>query len=188
MSFTGRNVGIFIRSLSKGGAEKQSLLLAKYISNYYSTTLFVLYKTNSEISYNYPNDLVVFINGDNIVIKAYNFYRELKKRKIYFLFNYLPINNILGIFVGKIAGVKCLFGGIRGVKYKIKSKMILQKLVCNYLSTAFVSNSYAAAESFINYGLDRKKILVIHNAIESVEIEKIPHNKLTILSIGRFHS
>ena len=186
MTFPSRNVGIFIRSLSKGGAEKQSLLLAKYLSNYYPTTLFVLFKINSEISYNSPNNSIVFITGDNIVRKAYNFYREIKKRKIYFLFNYLPINNILGICVGKIAGVKYLFGGIRGVKYKIKSKMILQKMACNYLSTAFISNSYAAAESYINYGLDRKKILVIHNAIESVEIEKIPHNRLTILSIGRF--
>jgi len=64
--------------------------------------------------------------------------------------------------------------------------MILQKFVCNHLSTAFISNSHAAAEAYSNYGLDKKKIQVIHNAIEEVNFKKIPHTKLTILSVGRF--
>ena len=178
-------VALFIRSLTKGGAEKQSILTTEYLSHFYKTYLIVYNRSTSANHVSNTDLNITFLEG-NLFRKVFEFYKVLKENKISHLINYLPINNVLGIVIGKIAGVKYLYGGIRGVKHKIKYKMILQKFVCNHLSTAFISNSHAAAEAYSNYGLDKKKIQVIHNAIEEVNFKKIPHTKLTILSVGRF--
>lgn len=179
------NITLFTRSLSKGGAEKQAILLYEYLSQYFTTYLIVYDNSSQEVHTTKKHENLVFLYGNPLkkIIQLYSF---LKKNKITHLFNYLPINNVFGIIIGKLAGVKFLYGGIRGVAYKSKIKMFLMKFICNKISTAFVSNSFAAATSYTKYGYNGGKIKVIHNAIEEVELKRIDHPKITILSIGRF--
>lgn len=131
------------------------------------------------------NKNIIYLKG-NFILKTLEFYKFLKKNKITHLFNYLPLNNILGIIIGKIANVRGLYGGIMGVKHKKRIKMVFTKYLCNHLSTAFISNSFAASDSYIKYGLNKNKIKVIHNAIEEIELKKTAHTKVIILSVGRF--
>jgi len=180
-----KSIIIFIRSLAKGGAEKQSLLLTKYLSQFFPVYLVVFHR-NSKVNHIIPQDLKIIYLDGNLFFKILKFFSILKKKNITHIFNYLPSNNIIGLFVGKIAGVKNLYGGIRGVKYKSFIKMQLTKYLCNNISSGFISNSYAAALKYIDYGFKQNKIEIIHNAIEEVIIKRTPHKKLLILSVGRF--
>lgn len=182
-------IALFIRSLSKGGAEKQSILLSEFLSEYYPVYLIVYTKKNISLEIEKPNYEVIFLEG-NIIKKTIRLISVLKSNKITHLFNFLPLNNIMGITGGKIAGVKYLYGGIRGVKYKSKMKMLLMRLMCNRISTGFISNSYAAADSYTKYGFRTDKVSVIHNAIEKSEKQKAvsKNEKCIILSVGRFVS
>lgn len=175
---------IFIRSLELGGAEKQSQLLHKYLSKYYSTYL-VVYVANNLGQPIYSDENIILLNG-NAFSKIFQFYKFIKTKKITHIFNYLPLNNIVGIIVGRLAGVKYLYGGIRGVKIKNKYKMIVTKYLCNYVATKFISNSFAAKDNYSLYGLKKEKIEVIHNAIEKTEFRKKDHKHFTILIVGRF--
>jgi glycosyltransferase involved in cell wall biosynthesis len=178
-------VALFIRTLKKGGAEKQSLILTEYLSQFYQTCLIV-FKKDDFVNHIIPVNLDIHYLNGNLFKKCIQLYKILKNNKITFLFNYLPINNVLGIVVGKLAGVKYLFGGIRGVKMKSRFKMVLTKFICNNMSTSFISNSHEAASNYASYGFKKNKILVIHNAIVKVNVKKIPQAKSTIISIGRF--
>lgn len=184
-----KKVALFIRSLSKGGAEKQSVLLSEYLAKHYSTFLIVYAKSNRSISLINPMFQIIYLEG-NIFQKILQLFSVFKKNNISHLFNYLPLNNILGITIGKFAGVRNIYGGIRGARHKNRTKMMLMKFLCNKIATGFISNSYAAAESYSSYGFNSEKIWVIHNAIEKnnniINFQK--NDKFRILSIGRFTS
>ena len=179
------NIAIFIRSLSKGGAEKQAILLTEYLSQFYQTYLIVYCKTTFDNHAVSPNLNIIYLEG-NLFNKVFSLYKFFRAHKITHLFNYLPVNNVFGIIIGKLAGVKYMYGGIRGTKYKGRIKMILNKFLCNYFSTGFISNSYAAEESYSKYGLKKNKILVIHNAIKKISAKRCLHSNLIVLSVGRF--
>lgn len=188
----GLNVGLFIRSLNNGGAEKQSVLLAKKLSNQYNTKLIVLHKeggliekAKSELSL----EVLYFIKGNSLITKAVDLYVFLKQNDIDILFCYLPSNNILGLIIGKLAGVSLIYGGLRGSKVKEnKIKMHVQKFLMNTFSAGIISNSYVAKATYSNYGIQKEKIQVIHNAIElnNEEVVKKENDIITILSVGRF--
>lgn len=185
-------VVLFVRSLSKGGAEKQAILLYNYLSEFYCTYLVVYDNSFKEAHETNITENIIFLNG-NFINKLFQFYNFLKKNKVTHIFNYLPVNNIIGIVSGKLAGVKFLYGGIRGVEYKSRLKMILMKQLCNNIADYFISNSYSAKENYSKYGFNKRKIIVIHNAIDDNKITKITHKKINtfnskvkILSVGRF--
>ena len=108
------------------------------------------------------------------------------------MFCYLPSNNVIGGLIGKLAGVKQIFGGIRGSKIKSsKMKMLLQKIVCNRISDKFIANSGAARDNYINYGYRPSKILVVPNMIDVDAIEERSRSgrkkmPIKVLSVGRF--
>lgn len=60
------------------------------------------------------------------------------------------------------------------------------RFLCNNISSGFISNSYAAFESYNKYGFHKHKLLVIQNAITPAAIVKVSNKKIIILSIGRF--
>jgi glycosyltransferase involved in cell wall biosynthesis len=184
-------VGIFIRSLLPGGSEKQSFLLAEYLSKYYTTTLIVLYRFPNEVlplsdtTFN-----VHYINGNHLLTKVFHLFLYLKKNKFNTLLNYLPINNILGIILGKVVGIRYLIGGIRSTKHKGFIRMTMQRLLCNNCADLFISNSYAAKELYTKkYGFEAEKIQVIQNGItltDEYKAKDFTTDKIKILSVGRF--
>jgi glycosyltransferase involved in cell wall biosynthesis len=188
-----QKVGLFIRSLNKGGAENQSLALMKVLSGKFDVKLIVLFKEGELISKandEIKKENIIYIHGTTYISKAYYFYRFLTKQKFDYLFCYLPSNNVLGIVIGKLAGLRFIFGGLRGSKIKKNLiKMLLQKYLLNYYSTAIISNSYKAKSAYSSFGINEQKIQVIHNGFE-VSREYLYReerkNYVNVLSVGRF--
>jgi glycosyltransferase involved in cell wall biosynthesis len=187
-----QKVGIFIRSLRKGGAEKQAVELSKVFSESYDVKLIVLFKEGAlidEANTILPKEHIIFIGGANYLSKALHFFYYLKKTDLDVLLCYLPSNNIFGTLVGKMAGIKVVFGGLRGAEVKSqKIKMLVQKWVLNNFASAVISNSYMAKKAYSSFGVDEKKIHVIHNGIESNQalVERNEKSIINILSVGRF--
>ena len=183
-----KKIAFFIRSLHLGGAEKQSILLVEELSKFYEVYLVVLNKEGKLIARTKNIKNIIFLEG-NFLRKITQLFLLLKNNQINFLFNFLPVNNILGSIIGKIAGVNYIFNGIRGAKIK-KSivKMKLQLFLSNYIVSGVISNSHKGRISYANYGYKIKKITVIHNIIENYKsarsLEK--NKKIKILSVGRF--
>lgn len=184
-------IAFFIRSLHKGGAEKQAILLTKYLGQKYITSLIVFYDEGEYMSFAKQNGIDLVLLKGNFFQKTLDLYRFLKRCQITFLFNFLPINNVIGTLVGKIAGVPFVFGGIRGSKINnSRLKMFLQKHIQNTLANGVISNSHRARESYLGYGFDSEKIIVIHNStgVPNGHIARKEVNHVQILSVGRFIS
>lgn len=185
-------IGLFIRSLNKGGAENQSIKLTKVLLDKYDVRLIVLFKegelilrANEEL--NEKN--LIFIEGSGYLSKVYYFYKYLKKEDFDYLFCYLPSNNIIGVLVGKIAMVNFVFGGLRGSKIKSNNiKMNFQKIILNFFATSVISNSFKAKDTYSAFGIKKDKIHVIHNGIEVTQDFLVRQEKdvVNILSVGRF--
>jgi glycosyltransferase involved in cell wall biosynthesis len=181
-------IALFIRSLLKGGAEKQSIILAHYLEKYHSVYLILTYQTGEYLEFaNMLGVKTVSLDG-SMPVKLFNLYKFLRKEKIRFLFNYLPSNNVIGGIIGKMAGVRYIFGGLRRDNINASpAKMFLQRFVCNYLSTGYISNSYSAKKVYANQGFNEKKLSVIQNCIEPVQVNnKKNGQQFVILSVGRF--
>lgn len=189
-----KNIVFFIRSLHVGGAEKQSIILAEELSKQFNVFLVVLYKEGKLISSIKNSNIVYFLEG-NFLKKTVQFFLFLKKEKITHLFNFLPINNILGTIIGKLARVSFIYTGIRGSKIKSSIlKMKLQLFLSNRFAFGIISNSYKAKETYSEYGFNHNKIKVIHNMYVNAEpysyvkensLRKI-NKTLKILTVGRF--
>ena len=138
-----KKIAIFIRSLHKGGAEKQSILLAKTLSDFYKTFLIIFFNEGGFIQLARKHNVNLIPLEGNFLKKVYKLYNFLRKENIHALFNYLPINNVIGTIIGKLAGVHLIYGGIWTTEIKSsKLKMNLQKYLCNLFSTKIISNSY----------------------------------------------
>lgn len=183
------NIAFFIRSLHLGGAEKQSLLLLKELSKKHNVFLIIFYKEGELIKDIDINSNSYYFPEGSFIKKCLLMFVFFRKNKIDILFNFLPLNNIIGSFVGKLAGVNRVYNGIRGAK--IKSNWLKMKVQCflsNYVANGVISNSYRAKRIYSEYGYKKEKIIVIHNGID-VQTSLIHHKKsnpINILSVGRF--
>ncbi len=182
------NVAIFILSLRKGGSEKQALLLSDYLNTKYKTHLIVFSKSKEIHPILSQLKIKPYYLTGNIFSKVISLFKFLRREKITHLFNYLPSNNIIGSLVGKVAGVKYIFGGIRGTKIKSPGKMLLMKFVFNNVCTKVISNSNAAKNIYVKRGIIANKIIVIPNGVEIPEKKLLNENKneINVLSVGRF--
>ncbi len=188
------NSAIFIRSLHKGGAEKQAVLLCEGLNKRgINSKLIVFYKEGDLMQFAQHSlgmDKIVFIKKGNLIQKAVAFKIILQQLNIDSIICFLPINNIVGIISAKINGIPIIIGGIRGSKIKDNViKMKIQKMLFNKFSTTVVSNSYKGREVYGSYGINPQKIRTIHNGFNIKPLEnkrKVACDKVKILSVGRF--
>lgn len=184
-----KNICITINSLASGGAEKQSLLLAKALKPHHNIIFVIL---NPQPIYQ-PRFAVlqreeiehIFL-PKNSICKVIAFIRLLKRTKINIIFSFLPTDTILSAICGKVAGVPNTFGGIRN-SYIPKIKYSFIKIIHNYLLSYTIANNYAAYSSSIGFGF-QKKVFVIPNGIEIKPFFERPgldRETITIISLGR---
>jgi len=181
-------IGIFLLSLSKGGSEKQALLLSDYLKIKNKTHLIVFSETKEIHPILSQLKIKPYYLTGNIFSKVISLFKFLRREKITHLFNYLPSNNIIGSLVGNVAGVKYIFGGIRGTKIKSPGKMLLMKFVFNNVCTKVISNSNAAKNIYVKRGIIANKIIVIPNGVKIPQKKLLNENKneIIVLSVGRF--
>ncbi|MFC2089013.1 glycosyltransferase, partial [Calditrichota bacterium] len=96
--------------------------------------------------------------------------------------------NFIGGIIGRFSGVKASIGGIRSSIIDRK-KVILNRLLHNYINKYTIFNNYSGVENLSRIGFKKNKCIVIPNAIE---INKYPIKRnyskvINILSVGRFH-
>lgn len=183
-------VGILIRALSIGGAEKQSLLLAKALKNDNEVFFFVQKASPKEQKHLQfiENEKINYIQlSGNVLSRVKQLHGYIKQKKIQALFSYLTIDNLLASFAGIFNKNLVVIGGIRNSQlplYKLVVTWILHKFFMNYV----LFNNESGKQAFLKKGFSQKKSIVIHNCFESKEIpEAIINDKtIRILTVGRF--
>jgi len=185
-----KNIVIFTNTLKSGGAEKQAVLLAQALHYNYNIWLVIYYGDKFDHKY------IDYLKNDNVnVIHLYGnhlkkiiyFYKFLKKQKINIIFSYLLTTNLISSFLGKLAGVKFIIGGIRNSVLS-KKKVFLQRFIHNHIATYTIFNNYKGKELLIKKGFLAHKIVVIPNChiVREEPLKRKNTNLITILSVGRF--
>ncbi|MGB5436863.1 MAG: glycosyltransferase [Maribacter sp.] len=184
-----KNICITINSLAPGGAEKQSLLLAKALKPYHNTTVVIInpqpiYKQH--IAVIEKEDINHIFLAKNPIKKIREFTGFLKKQQIDIIFSFLPADTIWASICGKIANVPYILGGIRN-SHIAYIKYAALRFANNYLLDYTIANNYAAYEAAIKFGF-KKNIMVAPNGIEMrpmLHRQDSAKNHITIISVGR---
>jgi glycosyltransferase involved in cell wall biosynthesis len=184
-----KNICITINSLAPGGAEKQSLLLAKALKLYHNTTVIIVNPRpiyESHMTFITNEDLDHIFLPTNPLKKLSMYTRILKKQKIEIIFSFLPTDTIWGAICGKAVNIPYIFGGIRN-SHIVWIKYVILRLINNHLLSYTIANNYAAYISANKFGF-KKNVFVIPNGIEIKTIskrQKLDKNLITIISAGR---
>lgn len=186
-----KSIAIFIPSLLPGGAEKQATILATILDKKHKVEIYLLHggssiaPQNQELLSN-SNVNVTHLQG-NVFSKLLQFKKLLKERKTDILLNYLTSCNVIGAIVGRIAGIKRIYGGIRNARIEW-SKMTMDKIAHNYIATGTIYNCYSGAEYFTSKGFNKKKNIVIPNGFPNIAepIVRDDREVKHIVTTGRF--
>jgi len=181
---------IFIRALKAGGAEKQSLLLAKVLKEEFDVFLLVQNGNdpdNRYLRFARENRIKLIMPEGTQIARLAHLYTFFRKNEIHLIFSFLTSDNFWSAILGKLTGVRFLVGSIRNEQlpgYKEYITRLLQKYMLDYI----IFNSYSGLNSFIRKGFVPQKSLVIHNCIEitSPVITREKKNKIKILTVARF--
>jgi glycosyltransferase involved in cell wall biosynthesis len=185
-----QRIFIFLPSLESGGAEKQSLILAKVLKSHYDVCIIILRgnRINNRNRKYLADHKIDHIPLQGILFtRLYKFYKLLKYQDINIIFAYLASCNFFAGIIGRIAGTDFVVGGIRNSVFS-QHKLIVQKFLHNHLLDYSISNNYAGVDNLVDLGFNKNKFVVIPNCIE---YNRSPVNRnnqkiLTILSVGRF--
>ncbi len=185
------NIFILSNTLLKGGAEKQSVLLANVLNRFYNVTFIVYYGRSTD------NELITFLKHNNITTcylsgshlkKCLHLFKMFNKNKRAIIFSYLATTNIINALIGSLAGVHFKIGGIRNA-HLTKWKMIVQRFLHNSLLNYTIFNNYEGMNLLIGKGFKKGKSKVIHNCIEIIEKgikQKSRNSIINILTVSRF--
>ena len=185
-----KKIAIIIQTLLSGGAEKQSVYLAKTLSEDFDVSLIILKGNSVERKFLeiIRNDSVKLIRlSGGLVKNMLSVYNIFRKEKIDITFSYLASGNFINGIIGSVSGVPYRVGGIRNAELS-KKKLAVERWVHNHLLSKTVSNSFSAVEGLSKLGFNAKKFYVIHNAFELKEagIIRNQQDTINILSVARF--
>jgi len=182
-------IGILMRALVMGGAEKQSLLQAKLMRKEFDV-FFIVQKKKHQIKRHLDfieQEKINYIQlSGNIISRTKQLIDCIRKNEIRVLFSFLPLDNLLASIVSIFQKIKYV-GGVRNshlpfVKFYVN--LILQKYFLDYI----IFNNHDGRERFIKRGFSSSKSVVIQNCIDNIHKEIIRPERKTvrILSVGRF--
>lgn len=183
-----RTIGILIPTLKKGGAEKQAALLASVLKNDYRVVMIVMApdsgmeEENMEIASLPIGDMITLSGG--IISQIRQLYFVLKRNRIDTLFCYLTRPDIIGPIIGRMAGVKTIYQGLRNAELP-KAKLLLEKIGNEWADGAIVNN-YAGEKIFFQKGL--RNMTVIPNCYPDPKsyTERKDSRYITVITVGRF--
>jgi len=181
---------IFIRTLLSGGAEKQSMLLAKTLQDSYEVHLIVQkgqYIENKHLKFIKENDINLILLKGCLYKRIFEFYRILKNGKFDLIFSYLTSDNFWSAIIGEIAGVRYIIGSIRNERLAW-IKYLISKQIHLYLQDYTIFNNNSGYQHFIDAGFKKGKSIIIHNCIDitTSPINRPETKSLKILTVARF--
>lgn len=184
-----KNIAILVPSLKKGGAEKQAALLARALSEYgFNVCMIIPFadtaieEENRQLCNLHDNNIIAFRGKEQgSLIKLY---KTLRDRKTDILFCYLTWPDFYGPLIGRIAGVKQIFQGLRNAQLPI-AKLVLE-FIGNRFATAAITNNFAGEKIFRKYGLRNQ--IVIPNCYLNPQDIRVREEKetVTVITVGRF--
>jgi glycosyltransferase involved in cell wall biosynthesis len=187
-----QNIAIFCKTLLKGGAEKQVLILLKLLSDENKNVILINWsrdKVDPEyLKFIESGSFKYFTLRGIFLKKFFNFLKIIRKEKISIILSYLTLANFVAgmskIFIRQTVTI----GGIRNEKLPY-IKFLFERLTHNNLNNASVFNSFSARDKFVGRGFRSDKIFVIHNAIESnLVFSKVREQRsdIRIITVARF--
>lgn len=186
-----KNVALFIPSLKPGGAEKQATLLATILDKHYGVDLLLLYGEDQASPQNLrllaDSGVRVHALSGNIVAKMAQMRAILKRNKTEVLLNYLTSCDVIGACVGRLAGVKRIYGGIRNTRVEW-GKMVSECMAHNCVATGTIYNCYSGATYFATKGFRESKNFVIPNCFQDIASPIARRDRAVkhIVTVGRF--
>jgi glycosyltransferase involved in cell wall biosynthesis len=182
-------IGIFIKNLLVGGAQKQSILLSKAICDKHDITYIIINSSGKNTKYiNQLDELNIgyyFLDGNKILS-----WKKLKnivhKHNIELMIAYLVTENMLSALLKKKRLIKYLIGGIRNEIIPFGRNHFL-KLAHTYYQDYTVFNSLSARSEFLKSGYLIEKSIFIPNCYLNVNsaIVREENKNVEILSVGR---
>ena len=184
------NICIFVKNLTSGGAEKQSVLLAKALSDCYETHYIIfngekVHKKYMDMLMENSKIHIQYFKGGHCA--RYNeLVRYLEDNHIKAIFSYLTAANFYACMAGKKIKAK-VFTGLRNAKLPVL-KCIVDRILTNRFAEMAISNSFSGKVNFIAKGFKESKIIVIPNCFENIKpyIKKAEKEILHIIIVGRF--
>lgn len=184
-------VGVMIRSLANGGAEKQSILLAKALQERYQTFLIILDDQPQHPKHRQKikeeNIQAIFLSG-HMLQKLKQLTRLVRRHHLQHLFCFLPSDTLMATLAARLSGISpIVYGGIRNDQIPWRKKAAL-KLLHNHSLDYSISNCHSGVKNMIREGFNGSKFIVIHNALEEMPSFSPPEEKeeVRIVTVGRF--
>ncbi len=186
------NVAILCKTLQKGGAEKQALILAKLLSNKGLDVSLINWYGN-KIDHKYQryitdNSIKYFPLSGNYLKRFRMFRTTIRQRDVSIIVSYLTLPNFVSGLTRMFNKELISIGGIRNEKLPYH-KFFFEILIHNFLNDATVFNNFSAKRKFVRLGFKPDKIHVIHNALaldaNHLKDDK-PDGEIRIITVGRF--
>lgn len=184
------SISVFVKNLTSGGAEKQSVLLARALVNDYDVH-YIIFNGN-KIHRKYMDLLeqdsrihIQSFTGNHI--QRFNCLVEyLHKNRLKVVFSYLTAANFYACIAGQLVGAK-VYIGLRNAELPFM-KMLADKFLTNHFAELAIANCYSGKNNFVFKGFKPNKIKVIQNCFENISpYHKTYHNDiLHIITVGRF--
>lgn len=186
-----KSIAIVIRALSIGGAEKQSLLAAKYLQREYNVFYFI--QKNRPCEYQLLNflsnsNINYYILNGNLIKRILDLNNKLKQNNINIIFSYLSLDNLL-ISACKLINKNLItVGGVRNSTLPIHKFLIIKFLHYSFLNFVIFNNE-SGRKKFLNKGFKESKCFTIPNCIELKEFPNKTQKSeeiINIITVGRF--
>lgn len=185
-----RTIAIFVKNLTSGGAEKQSVLLAKVLASECDVH-YVIFNGN-KIHEKYLEMLRV---DSRIAVKSFkgshvsryrDFVSYLRSNKISAIFSYLTAANLYACMAGKLVGAD-VYTGLRNAQLPLM-KRVADCLLANWFAKKAVANSYSGKINLVSKGFKDDKLAVIPNCFENISpyAPKQIKSVLRVITVGRF--
>ncbi|MDF1561313.1 MAG: glycosyltransferase [Bacteroidales bacterium] len=191
METKGPSVLILCKTLLKGGAEKQAIILAKLLSHDRVSVTLVIWggeKIDADnLNFIEAHGIKYVCLRRNIFNRFLCLIRLIKEQKINLVLSYLTLANTVAGLTKLFARDLVTVGGIRSEQLPYY-KLIVERLFHNRINDATVFNSCVAKTSFEKRGFAAEKSVVIHNAISIRPLERDYRtgDEITIVSVSRF--
>jgi len=181
-----KKILFFIPALGIGGAERQMLLLLKFLKEKGINPIVLTYN-DPALDYNIDFEINrIIVRSNNVISRYYKLMKTLIKQKPDIILSYLRIPNILTIFYSIIFPKTHIVVSQRSTPSK---KTILNKLIFSLYkkSNVIVANSHSSADYLINNhpSLSSKvKIITNYTDLDTFVFNHKPIGK--IMKIGVF--
>lgn len=186
-----QSVGIFVKNLTSGGAEKQAVLLARTLSKEVKTHFIVFNADKVHEKYltrlkEDSNISIALFSGGHIS-RFNQFVRYIRTNRIDILFSYLAAANLYACLVGKLTHTK-VYTGLRNVDLPWKKRLV-DRLLTNHFATGTIVNCFTGKQNFVRHGFAESRLTVIPNGFENIQPYKprMQANVVRVITVGRFH-